>query len=183
MEKQENETDNRPVFHVGEQQYCERAVNGKPANSQYFVLAIVMLLTLVGVYATVFLYPVLFPIIIAGGFIIFYLAKRLKVEFEYIYIGGDIEIAKIFAKEKRKVIATVKTEEVQSIRKASDPAVKNDLKIKADLSKVDCTEQDPEVEYYAVYADHGKKKCVYILDLDEKFLAFLKSRYKNKMSI
>ena len=183
MEMQENGIDNKPVFHVGEQQYCERAVKGKPANSQYFILAIVMLITLVGVYATVFLYPLLFPIVIAGFIIIFYLAKRLKVEFEYIYIGGDIEIAEIFAKEKRKVISTIKSEEVQAIKKANDPSVINDLQIKADLIKVDCTEGDPEVEYYAVYADHGKKKCVYILDLDEKFLAFLKSRFKNKMSI
>ncbi len=170
-------------FHVGEQQYCERAVKGRPTNSQYFVLAIAMMITLVGVYLTLFLYPLLFPIVIAGGVVIFYLAKRLKVEFEYIYISGDIEVAKIFAKEKRKVLSTIKAEEIQSIRKANDPVVANDLKIKADLNKVDCTEGDPEVEYYAVYADHGKKKCVYILDLDEKFLSFLKSRFKNKMSI
>ena len=96
---------------------------------------------------------------------------------------NQVEIAKIFAKEKRKVISTIKSEEVQAIKKANDPSVINDLQIKADLIKVDCTEGDPEVEYYAVYADHGKKKCVYILDLDEKFLAFLKSRFKNKMSI
>lgn len=70
-----------------------------------------IILTIVAIVFS-FLFPIFWLVMIALAAIDVYLIKNSSVEYEYLYLNGELEIDKIIAKQKRKNVYSVNIEEI-----------------------------------------------------------------------
>ena len=162
--------------------YDERIIKGKPGASAYLLCMLAVLTAAAGA-ALLMLIPQIGLIIFLLGIVLIVNTKDLLfVEYEYIITNGDIEIARIVAKKRRKTIWEINGESVTKVDLADSEKTKNDIslgqvKVRRFLGKeVTGTE-------VAVYSGDGKFARIDILDLDEKCMDHMKSIYKMKYII
>ena len=81
--------------------YTEQLVKKKPDMKDMMTKAILIAVTIVSILAVLY-YPIiiLVPVLLIGLDI--FMFHRLKVEYEYLYVNGDLDIDKIMNKSKRK---------------------------------------------------------------------------------
>ena len=102
--------------------------------------------------------------------------KNMKVEFEYTLTDGEIDIAKINDKSRRKDIKNIRKDDVTLIKKADSDKVKNDLSLKKE--KIVYFVKEVTDTCYAIYTSINDKKEILVLDLDEGCVEHLKAMYK-----
>ena len=109
--------------------YNEKLVNGKPGSSEILFLAGAIFVILSGV--AIMLFNIMgFLFIFFGIYMLVMAIKNMKVEFEYTLTDGEIDIAKINDKSRRKDIKNIRKDDVTLIKKADSDKVKNDLSLK-----------------------------------------------------
>ena len=109
--------------------YNERLIDAKAPGSAIglLVLAIVLVILAIPFF---FLIPVFGAILLfAGIFLITYAKDGLSNEFEYILTNGDIEIARVIAKKRRKNVANIEAAQINRLALATDERVANDISI------------------------------------------------------
>ncbi len=119
---------------------------------------------------------------LAGGiFIIVQAVQRFNVEYEYLILNGDIDIAKIISKKSRKNLRSISAENIQYMAALTNEYAKNDLDIKKQLKIFNYTDGTPDKDsYYVVFENKNGKEAAYILDLDQKSLDIMKDALKMK---
>lgn len=106
-----------------------------------------------------------------------FLLPRFKVEYEYTYVNGEIDIAEVYSKEARKHKETVSTEDAECIA----PAGSHHLdEYGSTYPVIDYSSGNPEDHPYAVVRG-GENKAKILLHLDEKMLEDLKWRLPRKV--
>lgn len=93
--------------------YMEQLVPRKAAVKKDCMIKYSCLLLTVGMVAMTFLFGLLFLIpssILLG--IDIYLIKNSNVEYEYLYLNGELDIDKIIAKQKRKSVYSVSASDI-----------------------------------------------------------------------
>ena len=70
------------------------------------------------------------PVLVLGIYVAFYSRQLFSVEFEYLILNGDVDVAKIIAKKSRKNIRSIAAEDIQYMASLSNEYAKNDLQIK-----------------------------------------------------
>lgn len=69
----------------------------------------------------------IFPYLLLGGLVMIYvdrwLFKKFHVEWEYSYVNGELDIAKIFSKESRKHIATYVVKDAELFAQVNSDAM------------------------------------------------------------
>lgn len=115
---------------------------------------------------------VIWPLLIAGvvlGVVSFFVVPKLDVEYEYLYVNGELDIDAIYSKQKRKkigsydmvnleVLAPEKSHELDSFRN------KPGMKMK------DFTSGDPQVKSYILVMNQEKGQEMIKVELDESIL-------------
>ncbi len=115
--------------------------------------------------------------IVLGGFII----KSFSIEYEYILTNGDIEIAKIISKERRKTVFETREGDIKLMDRADSDKVKNDMSLGKKTKKFIGKEiQDTEV---ALYIGEGDTEKMIILDFDQKCIDHMKQVIKSRCNI
>ena len=122
-------------------------------------------------------------VVFAGGIALIVITKDgLHQEIEFIITNGDIEIARIINKKKRKVVGVVEASDIAKMDWAKSDKVQNDL----DISKLKTRSFvgiEPGDNVVAIYAGEGDKQELIIMDLDEKCVDHMKSILKVKSEI
>ena len=101
---------------------------------------------------------------------------RRNIEFEYTYYDGDLHIAKIINKAKRKNIVSVNMEDVLMIAPKGDRSIykyENDNSFKYK----DLTSSSPEAKVYKVVFKGEKGMCCYAFEPDEEMLDEIRIKY------
>ena len=168
----------------------ERIVNGKAESKTYLAMVGCILLMLVGVVLLLLLPTVGFLVIMAGGYLIYMVKDGLSVEYEYTLINGDIDIAKILSKSRRKELRSIEVKDITYMDFADSDKVKNDLEVKKGqavnknntdgFSQQDDTREGKPV---AIYSKSGEKEYIEIFDFDEKCVTHMKDVLKMKCAI
>ena len=162
--------------------YNERLIVVKPSPVVWIALLGTIVLTLIGAILVI-LSPPLGVLIFAGGIALIVKTKDyLRQEIEFIITNGDIDVAKIIAKKKRKPIGVLEAADITKMDWATSERTKNDI----DLGKVKVHEYVgvvPGDNVVACYAGEGDKQAIYVLDLDEKCVEHLKQVLKVKSEI
>ena len=167
--------------------YNERLVKGHPGPEAKAAVAagVLVFLAAIGLVVTGILVKAVIaiaalPVLVIGVYVMIYAMSLFHVEFEYNITNGDIEVAKITAKKRRKTIREIRGEDITRVARASDDRVKNDLS-RADKKKVaDYTAQE-EGEYYVVFEKVKGTDYMYVLDLNEECLQHLREVLKGKV--
>ncbi|MCT4686441.1 DUF6106 family protein [Vallitalea sp.] len=121
----------------------------------------------------------LIPIAMVLIFGAIFLMRRLNVEFEYIFTSGDLDIDKIFNKNKRKKFISI------DVRKIEIMAPVNSKDYASQLSNyekvIDCSSGTNSNNTYAAMIVRNGKREKLILEPNEKMLKAIKKYIPRKI--
>ena len=82
--------------------YKEILVSRKTPVVNKLIKGVLILVTVLGILAGMIFFP-LFLVGIAAGVASYFLLPKLEVEYEYLYVNGDLDIDAIYSKQKESV--------------------------------------------------------------------------------
>ena len=145
--------------------YNERLIDAKCGMGSILALSFSIALTVASL-ALVVLSPPLGVLLLAGGIaLIFFTKDGLRIEYEFIITNGDIEIAKILSKKRRKAIGMIEASSINRMARADDERVAN---------------KKPGEHVAAIFTGEGDNQKIFLLDLDEKCVDHLNQVLKTK---
>ena len=118
----------------------------------------------------------------ASGYCTFYLFRSTKVEYEYTFTNGDLDIDKIIAQTKRKEMLTIQVSKFTNFGKYDD----NTPEETADMTVIMATDNIASHEFYADFPheEYGSARLVFCPN--EKMLSNIKKSLhpsiRNKVS-
>lgn len=123
-----------------------------------------MLLGILGIVACIFLMP------------------KLEVEYEYLYVNGDLDIDAIYSRQKRKRVAEYHAEELEILAPEKSHALdsyrnKNGIKVR------DFTSGNPDKKVYAMVMNKEKGQELVKVEIDEVVLGDLRRLAPRKVNL
>ena len=162
--------------------YNERLIVGKASPLSILGLVGAIVLTIAGV-GLFLLVPSIAILVFGGGIFLIVLAKdSFSVEYEFIITNGDIEVAKIISRKRRKTVKNIDADKIAKMDRADNDRVANDISIgKYKVTKyVGKTPGDYQI---ALYVGEGDNQEIFVLDLDEKCIDHLNQVIKSKSNV
>ena len=161
--------------------YSERLVKGRVGADAFLLMGIGVILSAGGIAVTLLFSSFGLFILLVGIFVIIQSTQRFHIEYEYLILNGDVDIAKIMSKKNRKNLNSISVDDIQYMAALSNEYAKNDLDIKKQMKVYNYTDLTPdEGSYYVIFENKNGKEAAYILDLDEKSLDIMKEALKAK---
>ena len=102
---------------------------------------------------------------------------RSNVEFEYFYMDGELEIAKVINKSRRKNVISLKDEMIQLVV----PADSKEATSFAELKEIDCSAKDPQDRPFAIICNHQSTAKKVLVQMNAELLKEFQLRLKNKV--
>lgn len=150
----------------------QRTMLKKTLNMVWFILTALMLI------GSIWLSPVIFPIpAIVFGCIWYHQSYRSDVEYEYVYFDGDLRIAKVTDKRKRKSLVWVTMEDnIILIAPKGDRSV---YKYENDKSVTykNLGSGSPDAKVYELIVKGEKGMARYEFEPDEEMLDAMLTKY------
>ena len=136
--------------------YTEQLVKKRPDAKDLAIKTGLIVLTVLTVLI-VFIFPVglILPILAIVLDVIMF--RRLNVEYEYLYVKGDLDIDKIMNRAKRKRMFSMNVSEMELLAPLDAP----ELRLYQQAKAVDFTSGTGQAREYAlILSDHGELKKV-----------------------
>lgn len=111
--------------------------------------------------------------------VIFFLYPKLSVEYEYVFVDGQIDFDRITGKAKRKTILRIDLEQVEIIAPSNSPALNSYNHIQTE--KKDFSSLSKDSNPYVIIASSGNKKLKIIFEPSEKMLGMIKKKSPRKL--
>ncbi|MCT4542656.1 MAG: DUF6106 family protein [Vallitalea sp.] len=122
-----------------------------------------------------FLFPIAAVIIFGAVFFI----RRLNIEYEYVFTSGDLDIDKIFNKNKRKKFISIDVRKIEIMAKVDSKEHAREL---SNFQKiVDCSSGIKKDNTYAAMIVRNGKREKLILEPNEKMLNAIKKYIPRKI--
>lgn len=94
--------------------YTEQLVKRKTPVSAYIIMGALALMTALAVLAML-MFPFGMLIVVAAGLVDYFVFRSLNVEYEYLYVNGNLDIDKIMSKSKRKKVFEMSVSDMELI--------------------------------------------------------------------
>lgn len=136
--------------------YTEQLIKKRTDMKDILIKGLLLVLTIAAVFV-VFLFP--FGIILPVGMVVLdvFMFRRMNVEYEYLYVNGDLDIDKIMNKAKRKRMFSAHVNDMELLAPAGDM----ELRQHRDARTYDYSSGNADARLYAlVVIDKGQKKKV-----------------------
>lgn len=104
-----------------------------------------------------------------------YLSALFNLEYEYIYLNGEIDFDKIMGQRKRKRIFTIRVSSFNDYGKYSQGFDLSPFAVKYNFAENLC-----ENDYYITFTNKESKNCVLFFSPNEKLVTELDKQYKLK---
>lgn len=118
------------------------------------------------IFGVVFAFLPAIAIGIVLGFVGYYLLlPQLDVEFEYLYVGGDIDIDKIMSKRKRKKVASYDKDNLEILAPTGSDQLASYMK---DGKVLDYTSGDPNIRTWTAVYGSEKESAIVKMELTEE---------------
>jgi hypothetical protein len=109
-----------------------------------------------------------------------FLLPRLNVEYEYVFVDGQIDFDRITGKAKRKTVLRIDLEQVEIIAPDGSHALDGYTHIQ--YEKKDFSSGDKNSKAYIIIANKENKKYRIAFEPTEKMLAMIKQKSPRKLS-
>lgn len=166
--------------------YVEQIVDKLPSVKQKLALFGAIFVTAIGV-TMIFFYSFSIGVaVIAVGAFLIYLAKMYQaMEYEYLFVNGDCDIAAIINKSNRKNTYSFKAGDVTRVLPYNSLKFQNELEVNAELSVKDLSsgKRDNRGKCYAFLVNVKGGTLAVVLELNEKTIEHVESFYKNKIEM
>ncbi|WP_297960089.1 hypothetical protein [uncultured Ruminococcus sp.] len=120
-----------------------------------------------------------FALAIVAGYGTFHIVQNTKVEYEYAFTNGELDVDKIIAKKKRKEMVSANIRQLTAFGKYEDGMEETE-----DLTVIFATDNIAEHEYYADFNDenYGSTRLVFAPNerMLENIQKFLPARLRHK---
>lgn len=116
---------------------------------------------------------------VAGVVVLFYLYPRLNVEYEYVFVDGQLDFDRITGKAKRKTMLRIDMEQVDMIAPANSHALDNYQNVQ--LENKDFSSRDKNSSPYVIILNNNNKKMRIIFEPNEKMLNAMKQKSPRKV--
>ena len=147
------------------------------------LFGIIGMMGLSALMALNFTVPAVIQTVLFGGIAVLLYLKRdnLRVEYDYTFTNGDLDVAKVFGNSKRKLMTSMKSQTVEAAGMVSDKSfdkMLNDKSIKKHNWFVN-REANLSWFYFVKKNERGEtvKHCI-ILELSDEMLTMLKPYLK-----
>ncbi len=138
----------------------KKGKNAKDSFLKGMVYSVVGVLAAVGIF---FFNPIFLLSAVIMGFLAFYLIlPNLDIEYEYLYVGGDIDIDKIMAKRKRKRIASYSKDNLEVMAPTGSAHLADHMK---NAKVVDYTSGNPDIKTWTVVYNLEKSSEAAVMEL------------------
>ena len=118
------------------------------------------------IFGVVFAFLPAIAIGIVLGFVGYYLLlPQLDVEYEYLYVGGDIDIDKIMSKRKRKKVASYDKDNLEILAPTGSDQLASYMK---EGKVLDYTSGDPNVRTWTAVYGSEKESAIVKMELTEE---------------
>ena len=146
--------------------YSELLVKKKRTAKDNLIKYGMIGLTALLVAAGLFLMPLLLIAAIVVGVAAYFIIPGTDLEFEYLFVNGELDIDKIMAKTKRKKVKTLNLQEADLMAPLNSHRMdyyNGNQKLKV----LDFSSGDPEHKRYAIIMRDGGETCKIIIEPDE----------------
>jgi len=109
-----------------------------------------------------------------------FLLPKLNVEYEYIFVDGQIDFDKITGKSRRKTIMRIDMEQVEIIAPKGSHAL--DAYTNTNCVKMDFSSGSKDAKPYIAIANKDGKKYMIAFEPNELMLAMIKQKSPRKIS-
>lgn len=110
----------------------------------------------------------------------YFFQGRAYTEYEYSYFDGEVRLARIINKSKRKSMGEIGMDSVEKIAPAGHDSIahyEKDSRVKVK----DYTSGDSNVPYYEMVAKYDGNIMLYKLELDDTFITEVSKKYGSKV--
>ncbi|NLL00548.1 MAG: hypothetical protein GX271_07790 [Clostridiales bacterium] len=111
--------------------------------------------------------------------VVFFFYPRLSVEYEYIFVDGQLDFDRITGKAKRKTMLRIEFEQVEIMAPFNSPALDSYNHIQ--LEKKDFSSLSKDSKPYAIIASADNKKMKILFEPSEKMLNMIKQKNSRKV--
>ncbi|HWT76543.1 MAG TPA: DUF6106 family protein [Mobilitalea sp.] len=161
------------------QLYAEAGVKRKETVTSIALRTLLVLGIIVGAMLMFLggLYGILGIIVIV---IMIFLLPRLNVEYEYVFVDGQIDFDRITGKSKRKTILRIDMDQIEIIAPEGSHAL--DSYSYAQSEKRDFSSGDKNTKPYIIIANKEEKKYKIAFEPSEKMLSMIKQKNPRKLA-
>lgn len=159
----------------------EQLVSQKPKITSLLIrILTVIVVAAVAMFGMLFLGFFAVLLAIALAFAAYYLLfPRLSVEYEYVLLNHDMEIAAIYSKEKRKELLSFDIREAEIIAPSGSPRLNSYRPAKT----YNYTSGNPDAKLFSVMIFLNKQLCCILMEPDETMISHMQGWMGSKMFI
>lgn len=162
--------------------YREILVPRKTPVQNRLAKAGLIVLTVLGFLAGMLFGPLFLLVGLAGLLMCVFLMPRLEVEYEYLYVNGDLDVDAIYSRQKRKRVAEYHVEELEILAPEKSHAL-DSYRNKRDIKVRDFTSGDPSKKVYAMVMNKEKGQELVKVEIDEVVLGDLRRFAPRKVNL
>ncbi|MEE0955102.1 MAG: DUF6106 family protein [Eubacterium sp.] len=151
---------------------------GKDTFLKTLAIGFTVLLFLAGILIT----PLFLLLGLGMAAVDYFLLPRLNVEYEYSYVSGELDIDKIFNKEKRKKGGEYSVKNFEIMAPLNSDRL-SDYKKNSQIKTIDYTSGDPDdgsPVYAFVTSDNGQRQMI-LFQPDDRILKDMRMRAPSKV--
>ena len=136
--------------------YTEQLVKKKTSGKDIMIKSLLVAVTVMS-FLIVPLMPFLLIVPVLLIVLDYFMFRRLDLEYEYLYVNGDLDIDKIMNRAKRKRMFSMNVSEMELLAPLDAP----ELRLYQQAKAVDFTSGTGQAREYAlILSDHGELKKV-----------------------
>ena len=156
--------------------YIEHLVKGKRGTKEYIERGVAIALPFL---CFIILYLLSLPLIffVFSFVLTYYLWNRTSIEYEYLYMAGELSVDIVYHKSSRKKLLSVTKEELLEIRQWSPETLERYKR--EGIPVLDLAGFGENQHYFYLVQQEGKKTA-YILDCPEKLIKEMRLYSRDK---
>ncbi len=140
-------------------------------------IAAIVILLWFSIFAMLFLLPV---VIVAACLVYFFVLPRTDIEYEYLYVNGELDVDMVMAKKKRKKANTFDLNQADLVAPLNSRRMEY-YNGNSRLKVLDYSSGNPNAKRYAMITSANQQNCKVILEPDETMINMMKKTAPSKV--
>ena len=161
--------------------YQEHLVKKERTTKDMVVKAAVIGVTVILAAAGLFIQPIiLIAAIVFGCLGYFFWLPGTDLEYEYLYVNGELDIDKIMSKTKRKKVKSLDIKNADLVAPTNSHRMdyyNNSQKLKT----LDFSSGNPQHKRFSIVIRDGGETCIVIIEPDEKMISAMRMSAPSKV--
>lgn len=161
--------------------YREIMVKPEVPAGKRFLKGLFPVMTVICFLAGMILWPLWIP---AVGFLVLSLVvgPRLEVEYEYLYVNGELDIDAIYSKQKRKRKGSYDMEELEILAPMNSHAL-DSYRNRPGIKLLDYTSAKAPEKSYILVLNHEKEQIMLAVELDDQIISDIRRIAPRKVNL